>query len=318
MKKRMNFKQYRGWIRQVPIYVGKFFRMFLNIGDWKVIAMAALIAGLVAYVIKGSFGINMEGTLKGSLALSCICIWNGFFNSVQVICRERAIIKREHRCGMSLRSYIFAHVIYQAFLCLCQALITTVVLYVSGINLPITGGTATPFMAVDLLITLFVITFTADMLALLISAISKTTTAAMTIMPFVLIFELLFSGAVFALPDGMATLISYFTIARVGMCALCAVAGYNALPSVSVWKMLKQFQGVEYEGGMPIQSVVNSIEKDNQVEEFCLKMGQLSQNLEYETSADNITTLWIVMLIFAFIFSLVALLSLSTLDKDKR
>lgn len=316
--KKMNFKQYRGWIKQTPIYLGKFFRMFLNIGDWKVIAMAALIAGLVSYVIRGSFGINMEGTLKGSLALSCICIWNGFFNSVQVICRERAIIKREHRCGMSLRAYIVAHMVYQAFLCLCQALITTIVLYASKIKLPIVGGSATPLIATDLLITLFVITFTADMLALLISAISKTTTAAMTIMPFVLIFELLFSGAVFALPDGMATLISYFTIARVGMCALCAVAGYNALPSVSVWKMLNQLQGVEYEGGMPIQSVVSSIESNNQVEEFCLKMGQLSQNVEYETTADNITTLWVVLLFFALIFSLIALLCLSGIDKDKR
>ncbi len=314
---KMNLKKYRGWIRQVPIYVRKFFRMFINIGDWKVIAMAALIAGLVSYVIKGSFGINMEGTLKGSLALSCICIWNGFFNSVQVICRERAIIKREHRCGMSLRSYIVAHLIYQAFLCLCQAVITTAVLYATGIKLPVTG-TVFPFLAVDLLISLFLITFSADMLALLISAISKTTTAAMTIMPFVLIFELLFSGAVFALPDGIATLVSYFTIARVGMCALCAVAGYNALPSVSVWKMLKQFEGAEYEGGMPIQSVTTSIEADNKVEEFCLKMGELSQNLEYETSVDNITTMWQVLLVFAFIFSLVALLSLSGIDKDKR
>lgn len=283
----MNFKRYRGWIRQIPIYVGKFFRMFINIGDWKVVAMAALIAGLVSYVIKGSFGINMEGTLKGSLALSCICIWNGFFNSVQVICREREIIKREHRCGMALRAYISAHFIYQAFLCFCQAFVTTGVLYITKIKLPL-HGTVFPLLGLDLFVTLFLITFSADMLALLISAISKTTTVAMTIMPFVLIFELLFSGAVFSLPEGFATAISYLTIARVGMCALCAVIGYNTLPMTSVWKMLKQFQNVEYEGTTPINDIVVTMERGNKVDDFCMTMGQNSQNLEYATTVENI------------------------------
>lgn len=315
--KKMNFKQYRGWIRQIPIYVGKFFRMFINIGDWKVVAMAALIAGLVSYVIKGSFGINMEGTLKGSLALSCICIWNGFFNSVQVICREREIIKREHRCGMALRAYISAHAIYQAFLCFCQAIVTTAVLYLTRIDLPF-YGTVLPLLGLDLLVTLFLITFSADMLALLISAISKTTTAAMTIMPFVLIFELLFSGAVFSLPEGMATFISNFTIAKVGMCAICAVVGYNELPMVSVWRMLKQFQNVEYDGATPINNIVVAIESQNKVDDFCMKMGQESQNLEYATTIENIKDQWISLIVFAFIFSLLALLFLSRIDKDKR
>lgn len=315
--KKMNFKQYRGWIRQIPIYVGKFFRMFINIGDWKVVAMAALIAGLVSYVIKGSFGINMEGTLKGSLALSCICIWNGFFNSVQVICREREIVKREHRCGMALRAYISAHVIYQAFLCFCQAFVTTGVLYLTRIKLPF-KGTVLPLLGMDLLVTLFLITFSADMLALLISAISKTTTAAMTIMPFVLIFELLFSGAVFTLPEGIATSISYLTIARVGMCALCAVVGYNTLPMTTVWKMLKQFENIEYEGETPIKDIVVAMESQNKVDDFCMRMGQESQNLEYATTAENITDQWIALLIFAFIFSLIALICLSHIDKDKR
>ena len=309
--------RYRNCINQVPIYTGKFFRMFVNMGDWKFIAMAALIAGLVSYVIRGTFGVNMEGTLKGSLALACICIWNGFFNSVQVICRERAIIKREHRCGMSLKTYIAAHVIYQAFLCLCQAIITTAVLYVAKVKIPMTG-IVIPLPAADMLVTLFLITFSADMLSLLISAISKTTTAAMTIMPFVLIFELLFSGAVFSLPEGLATKISYITIARVGMCALCGVIGYNALPMTTVWKMLKQFENMEYDGQTPIKQVVNAIESQNKVDAFCLRMGQESQIADYASTASNIQHNWLMLLLFALAFSFIALLCLSTIDKDKR
>lgn len=88
---------------QVPIYLGKFFRMFIYQNDWKVLPMAAVIAGLVSYVVRKDFFLTMEGTLKGAFALTCIAIWNGCFNSIQVICRERNIVKREHRSGMQPR-----------------------------------------------------------------------------------------------------------------------------------------------------------------------------------------------------------------------
>ena len=47
----------------------------------------------------------MEGTLMGAFAIACVCIWTGSFNSIQVICRERDVIKREHRAGMHISSY---------------------------------------------------------------------------------------------------------------------------------------------------------------------------------------------------------------------
>lgn len=307
---------YRGWIRQIPIYLGKFFRMFIYMDDWKLLPMAALIAALVSYVIKGSMAVTMEGTLKGSLAISCICIWNGFFNSIQVVCRERNIIKREHRGGMYLRSYIFSHMIYQASLCLCQAIITTLVCTMAGIHFP-SESIVTHSVLLDLTITFFLITYASDMMSLLISCIAKTTTAAMTIMPFVLIFQLLFSGAVFTL-DGGAEIISEFTIAKAGMCAICAVVGYNSLPTRAAWNMLNQFKEYTYEGMQPIKLFVETIEKEGKVEELCLKAGQETQKIEYASTINNITSCWFTLLIFAFIFALLALIALRRIDNDKR
>ena len=71
---------------------------------------AALIAGLVGMVIRKRFFINMEGTLMGSFAMVCVCIWNGCFNSIQVICRERDVIKREHRSGMHISSILLPRI----------------------------------------------------------------------------------------------------------------------------------------------------------------------------------------------------------------
>ena len=116
--------RHRGRGAQVSIYFGKLMRMFIYQNDWKVLPMAALIAGLVGMVIRRKFFINMEGTVMGAFAMVCVCIWNGCFNSIQVICRERDVIKREHRSGMHISSYIVAHMIYQALLCLLQVGVT--------------------------------------------------------------------------------------------------------------------------------------------------------------------------------------------------
>ena len=79
---------YRGRIKQIGIYLGKFSRMFITQNGWFVIPMSAAIAGIVSYVVRTNFFLNMEGTIMGSLALTCACLWNGAFNSIQVICRE--------------------------------------------------------------------------------------------------------------------------------------------------------------------------------------------------------------------------------------
>jgi hypothetical protein len=61
-------------------------------------------------------------------------------------------------------------------------------------------GLFTPWLIVDLALTLFLISYASDMLSLWISSLAHTTTTAMTVMPFVLIFQLVFSGGIFSLP----------------------------------------------------------------------------------------------------------------------
>ena len=120
--------RHRGRTSQIPIYLGKQLRFFVNESDWKVLPMAAIIAALVAMVVRKTMFINMEGTLMGAFALSCVAIWNGCFNSIQSVCRERAIVKREHRSGMHISSYVAAHMIYQFFLCVLQTAVSVYVM----------------------------------------------------------------------------------------------------------------------------------------------------------------------------------------------
>ncbi len=308
--------RHRGRSSQTFIYLGKLFRMFLFQNDWKVLPMAAVIAGLVAFSVGANLYKTMEGTLMGTFALSCICIWNGFFNSIQVICRERAIVKREHRSGLHISSYIAAHMIYQAFLCLLQVIITIGVCMLMNVRLP-AGSLITPWPIVDFGLSLFLITYCADMLALLVSAFSKTTTTAMTIMPFLLIVQLLFSGAFFNLPSE-AMPFTNLTATKWGLTALCAQGDYNSLPMVSVWNSALKMKDVEVEGEKPLLTVFQEIEKNNMRDDLLMKTGELNQNHDYDFSPDIVLRCWAWLLAWTAVYVLLTVLLLENIDKDNR
>lgn len=266
MKKRIRSirVRHRGRLEQIRIYLGKMLRMFVYENDWKVLPMAALIAALVSMVIRDKIFVNMEGDLMGAFSLTCVAIWNGCFNSIQVICRERPIIKREHRSGMHISSYIISHMIYQALLCLAQSALTVVVCQYSGLNIPVQGF-ITDWMIVDIALTLFFISYASDMLSLWISAIAHSTTTAMTIMPFVLIFQLVFSGGIFALPE-WSEAISDFTISSSGLKCLAAQADYNNAPMATGWTTLQKLQDKEIGGTVTVGQVLDFFsDQDNKV-----------------------------------------------------
>lgn len=308
--------RHRGRFFQTLIYLGKFFRMFLFQNDWKVLPMAAVIAGLVAFSVGQNIYKTMEGTLMGTFAISCICIWNGFFNSIQVICRERAIVKREHRSGLHISSYVAAHMIYQAFLCILQVVITIGVCMLMRVEIP-HKSLITPWAVVDFGLTLFLITYCADMLALLISAFAKTTTTAMTIMPFLLIVQLLFSGAFFNLPQEAMPLTN-LTATKWGLTALCAQGEYNSLPMVSVWNSALKMKDVEVEGEKPLLTIFREIESNNMRDDLLMKTGELNQNHDYDFDPAIVLRCWIWLIMWTLVYVILTVLLLESIDKDKR
>ena len=250
---------------QVWIYLGKQLRMFLYQNDWKVLPMAALIAGLVGMVIRNRMFLNMEGTLMGSFAMVCVCIWNGCFNSIQVICRERDVIKREHRSGMHISSYVFSHMLYQALLCLLQTGVTLYVTSLVGVQYQLGVPLFTPLFILDFGISMFLITYASDMMSLWISTVAHSTTTAMTIMPFVLIFQLVFSGGMLTLPDWTMPL-THLTISNPGLKVMASQGGYNERKVVTIWNQVVKMENKEVEATVTLGDVFRLLSmKDNDV-----------------------------------------------------
>lgn len=254
--------RHRGRASQIPIYLGKQLRFFVYQSDWKVLPMAAVVAALVSMVIRKDFFLTMEGDLKGAFALACVAIWNGCFNSIQSICRERPIVKREHRSGMHITSYVAAHMIYQFALCLAQTGLSIYVMHMMGVKFP-SPGYMTRSMMIDVGISMLLISYASDMLSLFISSVAHTTTGAMTVMPFVLIFQLVFSGGLLPLPDWTRPLAN-FTISNYGIKVIAAQSGYNEAPMVTAWNTLEKMRGNEIGGTVTLGQVLELLsDEDN-------------------------------------------------------
>ena len=252
--------RHRGRLFQIRIYLVKFLRMFIYQNDWKVLPMAAAIGVIVAMVTRSNMFVTMEGTLVGSFAITLACVWNGCFNSIQVVCRERGIVKREHRSGMHISSYVCAHVIYQALLCLAQTILLMIVCVRAGVPFP-KEGFITRWIYLDIGISAFLITFASDMMGLLVSSFVRTTTAAMTVMPLLLVFQLIFSGGMVALPQWTLS-VSGATLSRYGLRSIAALADFNSLPAVSGWNTLSNMRNTEIDHTLTVDDVVVLLQND--------------------------------------------------------
>ena len=308
--------RHKGRLAQTRIYFGKCVRMFVYQNDWKVLPISALIAAVVTFVVGSNMFQTQEGTKLGVFALVCVCVWNGFFNSIQVVCREREIIKREHRAGLHMSAYVAAQMLYQFLLCLAQTAVTMVICSVAGVKLP-SIGIITRWGLVDTGITILLTTYAADMMALMVSCIVRSTTTAMTTMPFLLLFQLVFSGGFFEL-NGIAENVQYLTMSHWGMNSLCAIGQYNDQPMVSLWNMLIQFEDIEVYGQKPLHEALLEIYNSGSTEEFLLWSGQQNQVAEYAGSVWNVMGCWAMLLLLLLVFAAASVIALEFIDRDKR
>lgn len=265
-------------LKQLKIYFIKFLRLFVKTGGWKAFIFAGVISLLLAMVVDDNMFVYGLDTESGCFSVISACIWIGIFNSIQVICKERDIIKREHRSGMHISSYILARALYEFIICFFQAIIMLIICLIFY-TFP-EKGLVTGNIVIDIFITFFLVFLSSDYLGIAVSSIVKTITTAMTVMPFILIVQLIFSGVLFSLEGNMA-LIAKITISKWGMEALGTISNMDGLPYNEVgWTIIPRDAYI-YESGHVIRS-------------------------------------WLIILGFAILYLFIGIVSLKFVDKDKR
>lgn len=220
------------YAKQTKVYFGKITRIALREKAWKFVLFAAIISLIVATVTGEDMFETFEATKSGFFTLASACIWLGIFNSIQSICKEHDIVRSEYRQGMKLSAYISANILWQAVLCLVQAVVIFVICAAFGFfsETPSDGVFLPPF--VEYFVTIYLLTFGSSVLGIMVSSISGNPTTAMTIMPFVLILQLIMCGVLFELEEGgFADIVSKITYSKWGMSAFGATGDINELPS---------------------------------------------------------------------------------------
>ena len=291
-------KERIGRLGQIEVYIGKCFRTFLNEKGWKSLISTVIISMILSWVIgSNTFSVN-EATKTGVFAMICGCIWIGMFNSVQSICRERDIIKREHRTGLHITSYMAAHLIFEMILCVTEGLIMTVVFDIYR-SFP-SHGVMLEWVGMEFFVSFTLVIFSADTIGLMISCIVKTENAAMTVMPFALIIELVLAGLMFQLPEN-AEFLQSFTISKWGLQAVCTSADVNELPTWDTLNKLKEAAGDSGSIGSW---------KD-------LGLTQ-TYEMEYDGTMQHLMACWLMLIIHSLAYTVIGTIALKLVDLDKR
>lgn len=218
-------------LRQLCVLTARYFELIWNDKQrLLLLLLQPLIIALLLTVVAQSDAFRIyEPTQSIMFALACSGIWIGLFNTIQEVCKERPILKREYMGNLKLWAYIVSKYIVQGVICIVQSTVLTTLFLLLMKHGP-KKEQILPTPQLEIWLTIFLTIFASAAMGLIVSALVRNADRAMAIAPFVLIIQLLFSGVLFEL-KGAAHKISNFTVSRWAMECLGNITNLNKLDS---------------------------------------------------------------------------------------
>src|SRR6266516_1805691 len=147
----------------------------------------------------------------------------GCINGTGAIVREAAIYRRERAVNLGIAPYMFSKIVVLGLLCLLQSAV--LVLVVNG-TAPFQHSVFLP-PVLEIYITMALTSIAGLMLGLTISAIAPNNDRAASLIPIILIPQLIFSGIIFALDNPGLQFLGAFFAARWSMAGLGSTIGLH-------------------------------------------------------------------------------------------
>ena len=291
-RKKLKKEHHKSFFHQFTVLSQRYFNLIWN--DKMRLLFFLLQGPLIAYLF--SF-VTVDNTFKSYydaqsmlFCLSCAGIWVGLMNSIQEVCKERNIVRREYMSDVRLSSYICSKLAVQTLLALVQCgLMMTV--FTLTIGLP-EKGVIFHNSLIEMMITLVLITVSSSSLGLLVSSLVKNTDRAMVFAPIILIPQLLFSGILFNL-EGVTEVLSWICVSRWGMQAFSNTADLNGV----LW---------------------NNLSLRYKSEDMLKQAYDLNRNALYAHSKVNLLCAWGIILLTIAVFCIISTLVLRSVKNDKR
>lgn len=226
-RSKKNNKNNKSFFKQFATLSKRYIKTILNNKQqlMLLILQSPLIAFLMSLIVTSDLFEYYDETKSILFAIANSAIWLGLLNSIQEICKERTILKKEYMANLKISSYLCSKIFVMLLLATIQAL-----LFLSTFSLllevPI-GGVIFGWYP-EMLITLISTIFSASTLGLCVSTLSKDASVAMTYAPLFIIPQLLFSGMFFKL-EGIVEFISNFVLCRWSVEAMGTTNDLNSL-----------------------------------------------------------------------------------------
>ncbi|WP_380281892.1 FHA domain-containing protein [Kitasatospora purpeofusca] len=198
-------EQPQGWFSQLGTLIRRYTavlaadRLFLTV----MIALPFLI-GVMCRAMAGS-RLSSENALNILLTLCIGGLLTGSANAVREIVKERPIYQRERVVGLSRSAYLVSKVVVLGTITVAQAAVLTLV-GLAGVDLDPTlpggvtvhSGVLMPPLA-ELIVAVALLSFSAMMLGLLVSALVRKEEATMPLLVLLSVVQIVFSGAMLKL-----------------------------------------------------------------------------------------------------------------------
>ncbi|MER5355982.1 FHA domain-containing protein [Kitasatospora sp. NPDC002551] len=198
-------EQPQGWFSQLGTLIRRYTavlaadKLFLTV----MIALPFLI-GVMCRAMAGS-RLSSENALNILLTLCIGGLLTGSANAVREIVKERPIYQRERVVGLSRSAYLVSKVVVLGTITVAQAAVLTVV-GLAGVDLDPTlpggvtvhSGVLMPPLA-ELIVAVALLSFSAMMLGLLVSALVRKEEATMPLLVLLSVVQIVFSGAMLKL-----------------------------------------------------------------------------------------------------------------------
>jgi ABC-type multidrug transport system ATPase subunit len=209
---------------QTRIFAGRYVRLIGR--DRTALAFSLLqgvaVALLTALAVPKPFSWTTSGNAP-MFVFGCAAVWFGMIGAVRELVKEKAIWRREFLAGGDLPAYLASKVTVLGALAAFQALTLTLAASLA-LGLPSGGPLGHPFLTVFITAWLAIISGMA--LGLLVSAASTSADRAMSLVPYLLITQLVLCGVLFRL--GAMTFLSWIMPARWSVSGLGGIAGLSA------------------------------------------------------------------------------------------
>lgn len=215
-----------GFFRQLLTLCARYTKLMFNDRArlLLILAQAPLLAVLINLVAEPGVYDICEDTKFYLFNLSCAAFWIGIFDSIQEICKETNVFKRECDGGLRIGAYLASKVLVLAVLCLIQSVLLVLVL-VAFMGTP---KGAFFFPPLEVFLSTYLTVLSAMSLGLLVSAIFRSPSKALAMAPILIMPQILFSGITFEL-NGVTEKVSYAINCRWAIEALGTTADLNNL-----------------------------------------------------------------------------------------